>query len=95
LASRIDGGRIAHPTAGCAFRWKYGREFAGPEPGEEIEQDLDDTEQFVADQQHHRLGDPTFLTARGDALAHVVEDALHAVVGVRGDGVGHLVSNSC
>jgi hypothetical protein len=81
FASRRDRGPLG--------RRKNGRESAGTEPGEEIDQGVDDAEQRQTDLRRQQPYHPALVPDRLDALAHLVEDERQVGGGAEGGGVGH------
>jgi hypothetical protein len=93
FAVRRDGGRIVRPTGrryGGFVHHLDGREGAGAEGREEVDQQIEDAEKREADLHREDPHQQSLVTARGDGLAHVVEGTLQSVVGVRREGAGHL-----
>jgi hypothetical protein len=75
--------------ADLAVRRKHGREFAGTEVREKTDEGVEDAQQGQPDSGQEHPVNPALVPPRLDALAQAAEGALQAVVGVKGEGVGH------
>ena len=75
--------------AGALARRKDGRQGSGAEPGEQIDQRVENGEQREANLGCQHPHEPALVTVRHDALAHVVEGTLQTVGGVKREGVTH------
>jgi hypothetical protein len=105
FALRPDGGRIVHPTTGrsgrrrvrrsagpqggIVVRGQHGRQSAGAEIREQVDQRIEDAEQHQADTRPEEAHDHALVTPRRNVLAHVVQDDSQVGIGVKRDGVGH------
>jgi hypothetical protein len=78
-----------HPTSGFVLGREDGRQPAGPEIGEQIDQRVEDAEQGQTDPRPEHPHDHTLVTPRGDGLAQVVQDDSQVGIGVKRGGVGH------
>jgi hypothetical protein len=84
------GGRLRRRIGGrFVQRRKHGRQPAGAEIREQIDQRVEDAEQHQADARAEEAHDHALVTPRGDALAQVREDHCQVGIGVKRDGVGH------
>jgi hypothetical protein len=70
-------------------RREDGRQPAGAEIREEIDQGVEDAEQHQADTRPEHAHDHALVTPRRDRLAQVVQDDRQIGIGVKRGGVGH------
>jgi hypothetical protein len=74
---------------GLITRRKNGRQPAGTEIREQIDQRIEDAEQGETDPRPEHPHDHTLVAPRRDRLAHVVQDDSQIGIGVKRGGVGH------
>jgi hypothetical protein len=99
VAARRCGGRIGGHgwRRSCSLvrsfvvGGQHGRQFAGAEISEEIDQRIEDAEQRQTDPQPEHPHDHTLVTPCGDGLAHLVEHERQIGIGVKRDGVGQKI----
>ena len=91
-AARLAGGewRPSGPLVRCfVVRGQHGRQSAGAEIREQIDQRVEDAEQGETDPRPEDTHDHALVTPRGDGLAQVVQDDRQIGIGVKRGGVGH------
>jgi hypothetical protein len=89
---RLGGSRGARFACrrglGLVLRREHGRQPAGAEIREQIDQRVEDAEQHQADARPEEARDQPLVTPRRNTLAHVVQDDSQVGIGVKRDGVG-------
>jgi hypothetical protein len=76
-------------TSGFVLGGENGRQPAGAEIGEQLDQRVEDAQKHQTDTRPEEAHDHALVTPFGDTLAHVVQDDSQVGIGVKRGGVGH------